>query len=110
PSVAAMEYLGRRVEGLPMLLLIASRSHEPGFDRSVLDTLGREPAARMVAPHALSEAATAELVRRRLSAVATDGVCLACHAATGGNPLLTAELAPGLAAEGGTGGTADAAK
>ena len=110
PSLAAIEYLGRRLEGLPVLLLIASRPHEPGFDRSVLDTLAREPAARMVAPHALSDAATAELVRTRLSATATDGFCRACHAATGGNPLLTAELAAALAAGGVTGQTEDAAK
>jgi DNA-binding CsgD family transcriptional regulator/tetratricopeptide (TPR) repeat protein len=110
PSLAALEYLGRRLEGLPVLLVIASRRSEPGFDRSVLDTLGREPAARMVAPHALSEAATAELVRARLPATATDEFCLACHGATGGNPLLTAELVAALAAEGVTGQTDDVAK
>src|SRR5215472_5445922 len=92
PSLAAVEYLGRRLEGLPVLLVIASRPHEPGFDRSVLDALGREPAARQVAPRALSEAATAGLVRARLAA-ATNGFCRACYSATGGNPLLVAELA-----------------
>jgi predicted ATPase len=110
PSLGAIEYLGRRLEGLPVLLVIASRPHEPGFDRSILDTLGREPAAREVLPRALSEAATAELVRARLSAAATDGFCLACHTATGGNPLLTAELAAALAAEGVTGQSEDVAK
>jgi predicted ATPase len=110
PSLAAVEYLGRRLEGLPVLLVIASRPHEPGFDRSVLDTLGREPAAREVVPRALSESATAELVQARLSAAATDGFCRACHAATGGNPLLVAELASALAAEGITGQAEDVAK
>ena len=110
PSLAAVEYLGRRLEGLPVLLVIASRAHEPGFDRAVLDTLGREPAAREVTPRALSEAATAELLRARLSAAATDGFCRACHAATRGNPLLVAELASALAAEGVTGRAGDAAK
>ncbi len=110
PSLAALEYLGRRLEGLPVLLVIASRAHEPGFDRSVLDTLGREPAAREVLPRALSEAATAQVVRSRLSAAATEEFCRACHAATGGNPLLTAELAAALAAEGVTGQTEDVAK
>jgi DNA-binding CsgD family transcriptional regulator/tetratricopeptide (TPR) repeat protein len=110
PSLGAVEYLGRRLEGLPVLLVIASRAHEPGFDRSVLDTLGREPAAREVAPRPLSEAAAAELLRARLSAAATDGFCRACHAATGGNPLLVAELASALAAEGVTGRPDDVAK
>jgi DNA-binding CsgD family transcriptional regulator len=110
PSLAAVEYLGRRLEGLPVLLVIASRPREPGFDRSVLDTLGREPAAREVAPRALSEPATAELLRARLSAAATDGFCRACHAATGGNPLLVAELASALTAEGVTGQAEDVAR
>jgi DNA-binding CsgD family transcriptional regulator len=110
PSLAAVEYLGRRLEGLPVLLVIASRPHEPGFDRSVLDILAREPAAREVTPRALSEPATAELLRARLSAAATDGFCRACHTATGGNPLLVAELVSALAAEGVTGRAEDVAK
>src|SRR5215472_6269224 len=110
PSLAAVEYLGRRLEGLPVLLVIASRAREPGFDRAVLDTLDREPAAREVTPRALSQAATAGLLRARLSAAATDGFCRACHAATGGNPLLVAELASALAAEGVTGQAGDVAK
>jgi DNA-binding CsgD family transcriptional regulator len=110
PSLAAVEYLGRRLAGLPVLLVIASRPHEPGFDRSVLDTLGREAAAREVAPRALSESATAKLMRARLSAAATDRFCRACHAATGGNPLFVAELASALAAGGVTGRAEDVAK
>jgi tetratricopeptide (TPR) repeat protein len=107
PSLAGLEYLGRRLEGLPVLLVVASRPHEPGFDRSILDGLGRETAAREVAPRALSEAATAGLLRARLSATATDRFCQACHAATGGNPLLVAALASALAAESVTGQAGD---
>src|SRR5262249_47659634 len=107
PSLAAVEYLGRRLEGLPILLVIASRAREPGFDRSSLDTLGQEPAAREVTPQALSQAATARLLRTRLPA-ADDEFCRACHQATGGNPLLAAELAGALAAEGVTGQAEDA--
>src|SRR5215469_2870193 len=60
-------------------------------------------------PRALTEAATAGLLRTRLSA-ADDEFCRACHAATGGNPLLVAELASALAAEGVTGQAEDAAR
>jgi DNA-binding CsgD family transcriptional regulator len=109
PSLAAIGYLGRRLEGLPVLLVVASRPREPGFDRSVLDTLGRELAAREVVPRALSEAATAQVVRSRLPA-ATEEFCRVCHAASGGNPLLLAELAAALAGAGVTGQTEDAAK
>ena len=109
PSLAAIEYVARRLEGLPVLLVLASRPREPGFDRSILDALGREPAARAAAPSALSQAATAGLVRSRLPA-ACDGFCRACHAATGGNPLLVAELASALAAEGVTGRAEDVSR
>src|SRR5262249_58453492 len=94
PSLAAVEYLGRRLEGLPVLLVIASRPREPGFDRSVLDALGREPAAREVVPRALSEAATAELVRSRLSAATTDGFNAPCHPPPPRNPPLVPPLPP----------------
>jgi DNA-binding CsgD family transcriptional regulator/tetratricopeptide (TPR) repeat protein len=109
PSLAALEYVARRLEGLPVLLVLASRPHEPGFDRSILDALGREPAAREVAPSALSQGATAGLVRSRLPA-ASDSFCRACHAATGGNPLLVTELASALAAEGVTGRAEDVSR
>jgi DNA-binding CsgD family transcriptional regulator len=95
PSLAALEYIGRRLEGLPVLLVLASRTHEPGFDRAVLDELARESSARVFAPRALSEEATAALVRERLPEAA-DAFCRACHEATGGNPLLVAELASAL--------------
>ena len=49
-------------------------------------------------------------MRSRLSAATTDGFNAACHAATGGNPLLVAELATALAAEGVTGRAEDIAK
>src|SRR5262249_33152271 len=78
-------------------------------DRSALDTLSQEPAVREVTPRALSEAATAGLLRARLPA-ADDGFCRACHTATGGNPLLVAELASALAAEGVTGRAEDATR
>src|SRR5262249_58140458 len=101
-------WAGRRA-GLPFLSVIPSGATGPGFDRGALDTLGQEPPTREVTPRALSETATAGLLRARLPA-ADDGFCRACHAATGGNPLLAAELASALAAEGVTGQADDAAR
>jgi DNA-binding CsgD family transcriptional regulator len=100
PSLAALEYIGRRLEGLPVLIVLASRPQEPGFDRAILDTLAGESWTAVLAPGALSREATASLLRERLSPDAADEFCDACHAASGGNPLLVAELASALAAEG----------
>ena len=51
-------------------------------------------------PRPLSEDGVAELVRERLGDGADERFAAACHAATGGNPLLSSELLKALAAEG----------
>jgi hypothetical protein len=67
-------------------------------DPSLAELLA-DPATHAVRPTALTPAAAAELVRAALSAEADDEFCRACHAATGGNPLLLRELLRTLIAE-----------
>lgn len=110
PSLDALAYLARRIEGLPVLLVLASRPHEPGFDRTALDALAREPGATVLALRELSERGTEQLVHRVLSVAAEPAFCRACHAATGGNPLLVAQLASALAAEGVAGTAGEVAR
>jgi hypothetical protein len=59
-----------------------------------------DSSANVLRPAALSERASAQLVRTILAEKAEDTFCLACHTATGGNPLLLRELADAAAAEG----------
>ncbi len=54
----------------------------------------------MLRPAPLSKDASARLVRSVLTGKAQDAFCLACHAATGGNPLLLRELVDAVVAEG----------
>jgi DNA-binding CsgD family transcriptional regulator len=91
PSLRFLIFLARRIRGLPVALLLASRPPSPGLPGLLtelaaidgvttlaLDPLSTEAAARVVAEHSFPSAQGA-FVR-------------ACHSATGGNPLLLHEL------------------
>ena len=90
--------MARRIEELPILLLMISRPREPGMDAGLLAELAVEP-AEMIRPSALSEDGAGLMVRERLSASAASEFCRACHTATGGNPFLLRELIGQLAAD-----------
>lgn len=100
PSLRFLAYLMPRLEGLPLLVAVGLRPAEQGVDQHLLAHITTDPLARMVRPAPLSEKASAQLVRTVLESQAEDAFCLACHTATGGNPLLLRELADAAAAEG----------
>lgn len=91
-SLRFVHYLGRRLDGLPVLLALAARPNEPGVEAEMLRGLTTALEMPTIRPTLLSEAATAELVRERLGDEAADEVAGAAHRATGGNPLLIEEL------------------
>ncbi|WP_410672254.1 ATP-binding protein [Amycolatopsis sp. cmx-4-68] len=84
--------MGRRVECLPVLLILTYRDDELAAVHPLHGVLGSLPSERVLRlqPEPLSEKAVAELTR--LSGRTDTGV----HAVTGGNPLLVNEV---LAAE-----------
>jgi predicted ATPase len=96
-SLRWLAYLVRRLEGASVAVLAAVRPIDD--EDPVLAELLAEPATIVVRPTALTPAAAAELVRAALSPGADDAFCLACHRASGGNPLLLRELVRALAAE-----------
>lgn len=100
PSLRFLAYLMPRLEGLPLLLVVALRPAEPFVDQDLLANVTTDPPAMVVRPAPLSETASAQVVRAVLGAGADDPFCRACHIATGGNPLLLHELADAAAAEG----------
>ena len=97
-SLRFVAYLERRLEGLQVLMVAATRTSEQ-YSR-LLAEIADDPVAVSVQPDELSEAAVAELVRGRLGAEAEQPFCAACHAATGGNPLLVRELLKTLQSDG----------
>ena len=98
-SLRFLAYLVRRLEGLPVLLILTLRpSRRRKF--SPLSEIMRDPLTVSMDPGALSGAAAGELVRARLGENADEAFSAACHNATGGNPLLLQELLKTLEGEG----------
>jgi DNA-binding CsgD family transcriptional regulator len=98
PSLAFLLYLLRRLEGLPVALVLGARVREPGA-ADLLEQIAAEPATRVLAPATLSVTAVGELVAATLGPP-DERFVLACHDATGGNPFLASELLSALAREG----------
>src|SRR5262245_3110048 len=99
-SLRWLAYLLPRMEGLELLVVAALRPETPGADQAVVTQIASDPLATAVRPRALSDEATAQLLRDITSAPAEDEFCAACQRETGGNPLLLRELAHAVVADG----------
>ncbi|MEY9928618.1 tetratricopeptide (TPR) repeat protein/DNA-binding XRE family transcriptional regulator [Catenulispora sp. GP43] len=96
PSVRWLEYLARRVSGLPLLLVLAAR---PGSGEQVaplLEQIAKAPGCLPVGLPALAAGSVQQLVQASLGP-AQPGFVAACAKASGGNPLLLGELLRSLA-------------
>ena len=100
PSLRFLAYLVRRLEEMPVLVGATLRTHEPGADQALIAEIANDPLTALIRPGALGAESVAELIASRLGQRPDDGFASACHAATGGNPLLLHELLRALAAEG----------
>jgi DNA-binding NarL/FixJ family response regulator len=91
PSLEFLSFAARRVDGLPLLLVAASRpaQESPGHLSTALLT---DPAATVLRPAPLSRASVEELVGGSVGANADADFATACLDATRGNPFLLAEL------------------
>jgi DNA-binding CsgD family transcriptional regulator/tetratricopeptide (TPR) repeat protein len=98
-SMRFIAYLERRIGGIPAVVAAAVRTGEPSAEPLLLDEIAQGSAVVSVRPRMFSEAASAELVRRRLGGRADESFWRACHVAAGGNPLLLSELLRTLQAE-----------
>jgi DNA-binding CsgD family transcriptional regulator len=107
-SLRFLAYLVRRLEGLPAIVVGSLRPAEPGADSALLGELAADPLAVSLHPGLLSVESVGRLVRERMGEGAEEAFSAACHAATGGNPLLLQELLKSLEAEGMTPNAANA--
>lgn len=92
PSLRFLLYLARRLEAMPIALVLALRTGEAGAERELLRALRVEAHPPVLEPRALSAAATSTLTATRLGRAVPDALALACHTASGGNPFLLTEL------------------
>ena len=94
-SLRFVDYLQRRLDGLPLGVVVAARSGEHGVRGDLIAGLG----AHSVVPAPLGEAGAAALLERAFGAPVGAAFARACHRATGGNPHYLIELQRALALE-----------
>ena len=97
-SLQFLAYLVRRLEGLPVLVVLAMRTGEPQQADDLAELVADETVA-VVRPAPLTEQGTAALVTDRLGRGA-DAFVATCHRMTSGNPLLLRQLLRALADQG----------
>jgi DNA-binding CsgD family transcriptional regulator len=90
-SMRWLVHLARRLDGVPMVVILATRQGPGALASHELDAL-REAAGSVLRPAPLDETAVAALVRSRLGSDARAEVCHECHVSTGGNPFLLESL------------------
>jgi len=93
PSLRWLAYLAPRLGGLAVALVVALRPGEPASTAPALLAVRAE--ASVIRPRLLSEAAVASVVRAAVGEGASDELCAAVWAASGGNPFYASELLRG---------------
>jgi DNA-binding CsgD family transcriptional regulator/tetratricopeptide (TPR) repeat protein len=99
-SLDWLRYLSRRIDGVPIIAVLAWRSGEPDTPGAIRADLADLPATTVIAPRPLSLAA----VEQMLGGIEQrgdqgDDLAVRVHAATGGNPFLVTELLATLASD-----------
>lgn len=99
PSLRWLVHCAGRLEGLPVLLLLAARSGPATDSSAVLEELRAGEASQLLRLAPLSADVAAELVREQLGPAAGADLCRACYASSAGNPFLLRALVAALRAE-----------
>jgi len=98
-SLEVLSYLARRVDDLPLLIVIGARADAPDAATDLLSMLGSARSATVLHPQPLTARGAAQLIRRIAPDTPTP-VCHDCHRTVGGNPWLLRELGRQIAARG----------
>jgi class 3 adenylate cyclase/DNA-binding CsgD family transcriptional regulator len=99
-SLRFLAYLSRRVESLPVLVVVACRPPSSDETDALLSELAADPGAELLRLGALNASAVGRLLGEQLGRPADPEFAQACLEATGGNPFLLGELARELRREG----------
>ena len=98
-SLRAAGFLARRLDGLPVALLLGTRDDEPGSQTALLAELLHAAEPAYLRPGPLGETAVAQVLRDAFSGQQPPAALVAtCRRASGGNPFFLTELATELAA------------
>jgi DNA-binding CsgD family transcriptional regulator len=94
-----LSYLARRIDDLPVFIVVAVRSGDPRAATDLLSLLGGARSAFVLHPQPLSPRGAASLIRRHAPDTSM-AVCLDCHRSVEGNPWLLSELGRQVAEHG----------
>lgn len=97
PSRRFLHYLARRLDGVGIALVVATRPDRE--DRRWPDLLAGS-SGRVLHPALLSAGGSERFVRDRAGAAPSPAFVAACHRASGGNPFLLAELLVAVRSDG----------
>ncbi|MFF3248929.1 AAA family ATPase [Streptomyces sp. NPDC002870] len=92
PSLRWISYITRRIEGLPVLLVLTERTGEDHPTGAQLTEIATQPDCRVIPLSPLTGPEVAVFVRAATDGDADDPFCRACEQASEGNPLLLVEL------------------
>jgi DNA-binding CsgD family transcriptional regulator len=98
PSLRWLAYLLNRLEGLAMLVVLATRPIESGTPAEALAGIVADPDVHHLRLEALGEESVAALIALELGVEPDPEFTTACHRATAGNPLALRGLLRDLAA------------
>lgn len=100
PSVRLLDFLVRRLDGLPILLLVALRPDDTADSDPMLAELRGSVGHLRIEPAPLSEEGARVLVGQHLDGPVEPEFTAACMRATGGNPFYLHAIMRDLATEG----------
>ena len=100
PSMRFIAFLARRLEGVPILLLLSVRVSDAAGPAAPLGELASEPLTHVLRPRPLSGKVVTELIEASLAGPVDAGFARTCLRATGGVPFLVRELVNALAQDG----------
>ncbi|MEU9487606.1 AAA family ATPase [Streptomyces decoyicus] len=91
-SLRFLTHLARRIEGLPVLLVLSQRTGDEATDAALLGDIAGQPLCRVLRPGPLTCHGIGQLVKTVFGHEADGEFHEACLAITGGNPLLVHSL------------------
>ena len=97
PSLRWLGYLARRLEGLPLLGLAATRPPEHSRTPALVTEIVSDPLATLIRPAALGTESAATLAEALFGLEADSGFATALCEASGGNPLYLAAILDSVA-------------
>jgi DNA-binding CsgD family transcriptional regulator len=109
-SLRFVLYLARRLEDLPVVVLVATRPVTKPDEDELLAQVGGLPGLVVLRPMPLGKQEVAQLVRESGLREADEEFIVACYHASGGNPFLLGELLSELGTEVVSGSADDAAR